>query len=370
MKLLLGSNLKNLRKEKDITQEELAEILGVSYQSVSRWENGSCYPDMELLPTIAGFFETTVDKLLGVNEEVEQQEVERYLEEYQKAVSLGNVKECIRIAREGVAEYPNNYVLLNKLMNALFLSGGDDGNIPDWKENQEKYDEEIIRLGERIRKYCPEQNIRLEAVWRLAFQHCVMGRKEIGRAIFETLPPFEWCKEYRIWYGLKEEEKLPFLREQMFRFYCALSDALYNLSREKLLPDEERLQVFEKQAALDTLMWDGNVPDFTWISANDHCKLAEVYALLGRQEEAIRHLRIGAGNAYNYDVRQEVEERTSFLFGTRTFERIKNETYDTRSLCKIMRDTWMSSKDFDGIRDKKEFQEIMDTLEKQNEKFV
>ena len=53
MKLYIGEQLKALRKEKQITQEALAEVLGVSYQSVSRWELGVCYPDVELLPTIA-----------------------------------------------------------------------------------------------------------------------------------------------------------------------------------------------------------------------------------------------------------------------------------------------------------------------------
>ena len=49
MKLRIGENIKFLRKAADITQETLAEMLGVSCQSVSRWELGTCYPDMELL---------------------------------------------------------------------------------------------------------------------------------------------------------------------------------------------------------------------------------------------------------------------------------------------------------------------------------
>ena len=60
MKLQFGQMLRQLRRERDLTQEELAEILNVSAQSVSRWENNTCYPDMELMPVIASFFETTV----------------------------------------------------------------------------------------------------------------------------------------------------------------------------------------------------------------------------------------------------------------------------------------------------------------------
>ena len=84
MQLNIGENIKRFRKERNITQEELSEILGVSFQSVSRWENGTCYPDLELLPTIAEFFRITVDSLLGVNEVIEQKNVKKYLDEFQR----------------------------------------------------------------------------------------------------------------------------------------------------------------------------------------------------------------------------------------------------------------------------------------------
>jgi len=61
-----GEIFKELRKEKRLTQEQIAEILGVSPQAVSRWENSATFPDVTLLPQIAGYFDTTVDELLGV----------------------------------------------------------------------------------------------------------------------------------------------------------------------------------------------------------------------------------------------------------------------------------------------------------------
>ena len=169
MKLNVGKTIKSLRKEREITQEELAEVLSVSCQSVSRWENDSCYPDIEMIPTIAAFFGVSVDKLMGIDEQAEKAAVDRYLHAFQEAISVGDMDDCIRIARAGVAEFPNNYALLNKLMYALFVAGDDTGNIPDWKENREKYDAEIVALGERMMKYCPDTNIRYEATARLAF---------------------------------------------------------------------------------------------------------------------------------------------------------------------------------------------------------
>lgn len=117
-----------------------------------------------------------------------------------QSVSQGRIDDCIAVARNGIAEYPNSYMLLNKLMYALFLAGDSDGNIPEWQENMKKYDSEITMIGERIMKYCPDQDIRLEAAARLAFNHCEMGRRAIGRAIFETLPSQKYCKETQIWW--------------------------------------------------------------------------------------------------------------------------------------------------------------------------
>lgn len=63
MKLTIGENIRNYRRKQDLTQEEFAECLGVSYQSVSRWENGTTYPDIELLPAISKLLGITVDEL-------------------------------------------------------------------------------------------------------------------------------------------------------------------------------------------------------------------------------------------------------------------------------------------------------------------
>ena len=66
MKLTIGENIRKYRKKNDMTQEALADRLGVTYQSVSRWENGSTYPDLELLPSISEIFGISVDELLGM----------------------------------------------------------------------------------------------------------------------------------------------------------------------------------------------------------------------------------------------------------------------------------------------------------------
>lgn len=80
-----AENLYRLRRENGLTQEQLANMLGVSFQSVSKWENKQGYPDIELLPRIASYFHITLDALLGYRSEkitTTQYEQKYHSEEY------------------------------------------------------------------------------------------------------------------------------------------------------------------------------------------------------------------------------------------------------------------------------------------------
>lgn len=69
MELKLGASIKRLRTEKSITQEELADYIGISYQAVSKWETNTTTPDINLLPKLAVFFGVTIDDLFSINTE-------------------------------------------------------------------------------------------------------------------------------------------------------------------------------------------------------------------------------------------------------------------------------------------------------------
>ena len=62
-----GSTIKELRRSKELTQEELADILSISPQAVSRWETDAAMPDISLLPALCNFFGVTSDFLLGID---------------------------------------------------------------------------------------------------------------------------------------------------------------------------------------------------------------------------------------------------------------------------------------------------------------
>lgn len=363
MKLSIGENIKLFRKAKDITQEQLAEMLNVSSQSVSRWELGICYPDMEFLPMLAEIFEITVDKLLGVDNIAEKKKVDEYLNRFQVAINQGKIDECISIAREGIAEYPNNYALLNKLMYALFVSGDDTGNISNWKENMENYDAEITSLGERIMKYCPDQNIRLEAISRLAFNHCEQGRKEIGKQIYEMLPPMILCRENQMWWSLEEDEKTSFLQKQIKKSYNMLYDFIWLLATCGKLSPTNSLSVINKAEELTNLITDEKQYNIdSWGNSRIHYDKAKLYSKIGCKKSVYEQLEIAARKAIDFDNRPETEEYNSLLLGNVTEKRIDFETADTRPLTKIMRDKWLSDNAFDSIRNTPEFEKIISML--------
>ena len=64
MNIKIGARIKELRKLQNVTQEQLAEALGVTNQAISRWESGTGYPDIEYIIPIANFFKVTANYLL------------------------------------------------------------------------------------------------------------------------------------------------------------------------------------------------------------------------------------------------------------------------------------------------------------------
>ncbi len=124
MKLTIGEQLKALRKEKQITQEVLADILGVSYQSVSRWELGICYPDMELLPAIANYFGVSIDKLLSNDADSKESALQRFYEKI-NALPFGTLEQ-MQFAEEYYHTYPDNdriaFILQDIMKNYLLIN--------------------------------------------------------------------------------------------------------------------------------------------------------------------------------------------------------------------------------------------------------
>ena len=113
MNLEFGKNLKKLRHQKDMTQDELAQKLSLSVQAISRYETGTAYPDIEMLPVIAGFFGVTVDNLLGVSSVARERRMDEYTAELRK---LKDRKERLKLLRKQHAEFPDEWQIVNSMI--------------------------------------------------------------------------------------------------------------------------------------------------------------------------------------------------------------------------------------------------------------
>lgn len=80
MEIMISEVLKELRKSKGISQEVVAEAMGISVQAVSKWENNLSYPDITLLPSIAKYYNVTIDYLLTGNENTSKSTNDEMLE--------------------------------------------------------------------------------------------------------------------------------------------------------------------------------------------------------------------------------------------------------------------------------------------------
>ena len=135
-----------MRKERGITQEELADCMGVTKASVSKWETGLSYPDILMLPRLASYFNISIDELMNYTPQLEKKEIAalyRSLTEKFAALPFTEVKkECEEISRKYYSCFPLLLQMAILYLNHYPLAGS--------KEESLKMLEEINVLCKRI----------------------------------------------------------------------------------------------------------------------------------------------------------------------------------------------------------------------------
>ncbi len=118
--MTFGQKIKLLRREASMTQENLAELLSISPQAVSRWETDVAMPDISLLPPIANLFDVTTDYLLGMETYQKDLRKAEFDEAFDKYWECDDKEKNYQIALRAVAEYPGNMEYVEWLASAEY----------------------------------------------------------------------------------------------------------------------------------------------------------------------------------------------------------------------------------------------------------
>ena len=109
-KMNFADTLRKLRKENNMTQEELAKFLNVSSQAISKWETSGGYPDVSLLPRISSFFGISIDELLGVSELKSEIHINAIHEMWERNNRIQNHEENIELLRQAIKLFPGDFL--------------------------------------------------------------------------------------------------------------------------------------------------------------------------------------------------------------------------------------------------------------------
>lgn len=107
------------RKEKGITQEQLAEYIGVSKASVSKWESGMSYPDILLLPELATYFNVSVDELLGYSPQLTKEDIKKLYNKLSHEFATKPFEEAMELCDEKIKKYYSCFPFLLAIIQLL-----------------------------------------------------------------------------------------------------------------------------------------------------------------------------------------------------------------------------------------------------------
>ena len=178
MNINLGNKIRQLRKAKNISQEVLAQYLGVSFQSVSKWENDTAMPDVTMIPAIASFFNVSTDELFDYNRMEREQkimEICREAAEYRQS-DPGKSEEMLR---QGLKQFPGNDIILNNLLYTM---------------RSPERSEEVINLCKSLIESTKEDDVKYDALRILAETYQETGQQALVKPTLEKIPEIYFSK--------------------------------------------------------------------------------------------------------------------------------------------------------------------------------
>jgi transcriptional regulator with XRE-family HTH domain len=361
MKITISQSLRRLRRERGNTQTDLAAHLGISMQAVSKWETGDGYPDIELLPAIASYYNVPIDELLGVGEIHKRERLEQY---WAHDLELGGEGEnAVRLAlwREAYAELPNEPEvvsgLMKRLINNLYikLDGGGEYAVSD------EVKAEIVRHGEWLLDNAQGQP-RDSAIQMLCLTYKAAGDLETARKYARMAPPYSSSRNLHMLGLYSGDDNVQSSQENLIE----LAQHMYLNAAEIASTDARRASdaLTFAQGVFELLFPDGNFGFYHGIMSDINWRLAAAYAGAADCDRALARLQSMAEHALAFDKRK-AGTYTSPLADLIEIETGIDKTYKGGSAKEWLRrlDPDLGSKDrFAALRADPRFAEIVARL--------
>ena len=347
MLIHFSGKFKQLRKAHDLTQDQIAEIFHVSPQSVSRWETGANYPDIEILPHIARFFKITVDELLGTEAILGEQKAKEYLRDIRFLLNSGKLHDAIETGRRAVKEFPVNYKLQCQLMDTLCIANAES--------EDDKNKDEIISVGERIIKYCTDQETGPAAKYILFKQYVAWGMKEEARKILHTMTSEIWQTQDVLEGDLLEGEEWRQNRLlQIIRAKNLLCEFIGDYRHKADLEPIREIEAVKTEMQIDCLInsLTGEKSDHVH-SSYQNIRIAELYCKANDADSALTYVeRATDDSMHHVEIMHQPDENGNNYFPWAT----------PRNLCWILWEDHLIYPHFDIIRSSERFVKCFELL--------
>lgn len=250
--MTFGQIIKKLRRQAGMTQEQLAELLSISSQAVSRWETEAAMPDISLLPPLANLFQVTTDYLLGVDI---QKNEERVMEIIRNANSEAckivpdRMKNAVKVLRNGIKLYPNNWDLKRELVIYLYIPEGTD---EEYQQNLE----EMNSLCEKILAECPDRKIQNLAVGYIC--HAAKKTANISRAqeLVKSMPSMHDSKEWLTEHLLEGDDQKAYIKNMLYHLCIHIEAELYALAKN--MPKDTVSLLYQKVELLNNALYEND----------------------------------------------------------------------------------------------------------------
>lgn len=373
MNIYFGENIKKLRKERDLTQEGLADLLGVSFQAVSKWERGESYPDITLLPAISDFFNTTIDDLLGVDKAKNEEEILSVIDRFDNGKYKGT-DGPFSFVSDAYKKYPSDFRIVVRYMHTLI-------NDCLGSEDFLRHKKEIISIYNRIQDYCANDRIRIYAKNLLIHYYKPLTRIENSGVtaedmydIIDTMPYIKDSKEVLMSYmPIDEATTKQGCRELIDELIYMLDNTVshyvfyYGLLNPKLTDEKvySAIKAMELMKDIFKIFYtDGNYGKSWRVVIYNYGHLGELYHRTGDYEKAYENLRICAQLARKFDTMPNETERTAFFFEGTTLNKQEDvAVYLDTSVCDQMKRYMLEKYNLsDSFKQSKEFEEIISIL--------